>query len=75
MSYLLQLGALEAERPCPTGRLSPTERTIAGHLAQLGLLRPFRCVSQDSCTVCIIRGKLMTCKGLAFHCVPLTDCL
>lgn len=42
MSYLLELGALEAGRPCRTARLAPAERAIAGHLAQLGLLRPCR---------------------------------
>lgn len=48
MSYLLELSALEAGRPCPASRLPPAERAIAGHLVQLGLLRPFRCVLQQT---------------------------
>ena len=42
VGFLLQLGFREAGRPLPVAALAPLERDVAGHLAQLGLLLPFR---------------------------------
>ena len=49
VSFLLQLGFLEPGRPSRAAPLTPLERTIAGHLAQLGLLLPFRCPIPFAC--------------------------
>lgn len=43
VGFLLQLGFREAGRPAPIGAFSPLERDVASHLAQLGLLLPFKC--------------------------------
>ena len=42
VGFLLQLGFREAGRPLPVAAMPPLERDVAGHLAQLGLLLPFR---------------------------------
>lgn len=38
----MQLGFRRVGQPYPFDALSVTERTIAGHMMQLGLLQPFR---------------------------------
>jgi len=43
VGFLLQLGFRDAGRPAPIGAFSPLERDVASHLAQLGLLLPFKC--------------------------------
>ncbi|KAG1673265.1 hypothetical protein FOA52_002545 [Chlamydomonas sp. UWO 241] len=41
VSFIMQLGFRRVGQPCRLGALAPTERAIAGHLMQLGLLMPF----------------------------------
>ena len=48
VGFLLQLGFREAGRPAPVAAFSPLERNVAGHLAQLGLLLPFKCAQTRS---------------------------
>lgn len=50
VGFLLRLGFQEAGRPHPLAALSPKERSIAGHLAQLGLLYAFRCAPPPALT-------------------------
>lgn len=42
MSFLLQMGFMEVGVPFPLLGLDPLQANIAAHLAQLGLLMPFR---------------------------------
>ena len=53
VGFLLQLGFREAGRPAPIGAFSPLERDVASHLAQLGLLLPFKCAGGSADAVAL----------------------
>lgn len=42
LSFLMQLGFRRVGQPCALSALGPSERTIAGHMMQLGVLMPFK---------------------------------